>query len=183
MSREQRQSFLLAASSARAKLSPARRRATAKAAQKQPWLYPMAAERSFAKRLRERVLDPLAKLVSARLITSGRLAAWLKEARGDRRDSAVDELPGLAADLDDIVHVLMGTPADMKSSTMWALLTKAAGNVSAFNLRQWEKATERILGFPWRSPEHWWRDAEAAWAQENWRLLKRYEEDYIAGVT
>jgi uncharacterized protein with gpF-like domain len=71
----------------------------------------------------------------------------------------------------------------MKSSTMWAILTKAAGNVSVFNLRQWEKATERILGFPWRSPEHWWKDAEAAWAQENWRLLKRYEEDYIAGVT
>jgi len=61
-------------------------------------------------------------------------------------------------------------------------LGEIAESLQDFNSHQWDKAAKANLGVEFPVYEDWWPGTKQSWAEENYKLIKKLSEDYIAQV-
>ena len=66
--------------------------------------------------------------------------------------------------------------------TVYIGLGNIAEAVSEFNSNQWAKIAKENIGIEFPVYESWWTDTKQLWADENYKLIKKLSNDYIAQI-
>jgi hypothetical protein len=170
-------------------MKPRTRERTRNNPKKINWLYPVSSEVKYIRMIREQVGRELKNIVNEEI--SLNLQAWIDEKkRFDsfnlktdeiiHYDTWIDEINQLIRELNAKVVGIFGNPEDPpEDSEMWGFLLLIAAGVFTFNEKQWNKITREFLGFEFTTDTAWWGDVQAAWASENYTLIKSLSEEYI----
>lgn len=149
-------------------------------------LYPYSAEKAMAKWIGTIAIDPLASLLDVELSESG-YSRWLKETGTmDSLDSAdAIRIDGYGDEINRVIGRLKSklselTPEGMNPTKEKLLDTSYS--VFEFNKKQFEKQTEKALGYKYASDDSWWQTAREAWEAENYNLITSLSEEYIKKV-
>lgn len=145
------------------------------------WLYPWAQEKTYAKKLRE-FLKGLYNPFLRRLFEE--LPRWVERAnRGDslKMDTWDEEFEQAIREFERTLEAGFEEQPEDDGNLYPAILAAFLG-VNKFNGKQWEKATKRLIGQPFRSPEDWANKVRRQWAAENYRLIKSLSREGIKTV-
>lgn len=151
--------------------------------QKIIWLFPYSYENSYRKIIEEISINPIKELAFPKI--KNMLPSWLSEFKNDniKLDGFFEDIKELIRNLGIKINNIFGTNEDeLESSDVWATLILLGGNILLFNRKQFGKFTKSVLGFEYETDESWWPGVRDAWAQENFRFLKKYGEDFTNSI-
>jgi len=182
MAGDSRLGFLQALKSYRQALTPAQR-AHSRHPRPIQWQYPWALEKRYASNLTS-IFKPLVNFVNDYWKQHGEAIL-----RGDSEEFRMDETTGpgwhgMLSSLEGWVAQYFGDESGKTAPAHIMMgLGKSADDTKAFVMKNWNKATNSVMGISFDTSAEWWPAMRQAWIDSNFKLIRGAAKRYVDQVS